>query len=383
MKILHVISDFSDRHGGPTSALVGLAIAQANLKADVCVLTEKEPSGLLARTADLLAAGVRLERVSSVRTPASGFDFQPKISELVRWSDIIHVHGVWDRILRHACSVARKHGKPYLIRTCGMLDPWALRQKRFKKQAYMWLHLRQMLAAAVAIHCTTKMEAGLTKSSLPKDAHVIVEPNGVDMTEFRDLPDRREFRDSYGIGEGPLITFLGRVHPGKGVEYLLEALPHVRAPQVTLAIVGPTGGAFGARMKDVASGLPPSRRVIFTELLGGHRRIPPLTAADLFCLPSEHENFGISVVEALAAGCPVVISHDVGLASEVLEAGVGEAVVRRPQAIADAIDRWLSRAASGNSPRVKCRAFALSRFEWPTIASKWLEHYSTCARTSC
>lgn len=383
MKILHVISGFSDRQGGPTNALIGLAIAQANLRADVSILTEQSLSGLPARATDMLAVGVRLETVGVGQKHGAGRDRHSQIRELVQSSDIIHVHGVWDSILRHACFAARKCGKPYLIRTCGMLDPWALRQKRLKKKAYMWLHLRRMLAAAVAVHCTTKMEADLTTPVLPKGAHVLVEPNGVDLTEFRDLPERGTFRDSHGIGEGPLITFLGRVHPGKGVEYLLAALPYVRTPRVTVAVVGPTGGAFSERMKSIAAGLPASHRVIFTELLSGPKRIPPLTAADLFCLPSEHENFGISVVEALAAGCPVVISPDVGLAREVVEAGVGEAVVRSPQAIAAAIDRWLSRAAAGDSPRAKCSAFALSRFDWPTIASNWLKHYAVYAPISC
>jgi glycosyltransferase involved in cell wall biosynthesis len=262
-----------------------------------------------------------------------------------------------------------------------MLDEWALRRRPLKKKLYLAWRLRRMLEQAAAIHCTARMEAFSTGQLRLKFPEIIVEPNGVTIDEFEPLPARGRFRAAHDIGERPLIVFMGRVHPGKGVEHLLPALRLLRTTDAVAVVVGPDESAFAAKLKQQAAAIAPAARVIFTGLLRGPERIGPLVDADVFALPSEHENFGIAVIEALAAGTPVVVSDHVGLAQEVVSNQVGSATSLAPPAIAAALDHWLSRRHAIPRPFSVARAYARRSFAWHRIAASWLQHYERLVAT--
>lgn len=379
MRVLHVIASLVEKQGGPSAALAGLALAQRRIGLDVAVATG-DNDALASRAEDLKAAGIDVIglpqpswRARLTTRPS------PRLEAAVRACDVIHIHGVWEHLLFEAAIAAGSSDKPYVIRGCGMLDEWALRRKPFKKRLYLAWRLASMLRRAAAVHCTTRMEADSTGQLRIRFRRVIVEPNGVTTAEFAPLPARGGFRAAHGIGDRPLVVFLGRVHPGKGVEYLLPALPLVRTPDVVVAIVGPDSSPFAAEMKRRAESVAPAVRVIFTGMLRGHDRVAPLVDADVFALPSEHENFGVSVIEALAAGSPVVVSDHVGLAREVVSQGVGSATSLTPTAIAAALDDWLARRNSIPRPFRAARTYALESFDWDHIAARWRAHYDKLA----
>jgi glycosyltransferase involved in cell wall biosynthesis len=117
-------------------------------------------------------------------------------------------------------------------------------------------------------------------------------------------------------------------------------------------------------------------RVIFTGALRGRRKLEALVDADVFCLPSEHENFGISVIEAMAAGCPVVVSENVGLKEEIRQCGAGSITPLDSELIALAIDGWLQDASARHDAGGRARACALRDFDWNVIAARWQRRYS-------
>jgi glycosyltransferase involved in cell wall biosynthesis len=256
-----------------------------------------------------------------------------------------------------------------------MLDEWSLRSKWLKKRLYLLLRFGGCIRRASALHCTTEMEAVSTARAGIRAQQVIVEPNGVAVEDFTAMSRLGEFRQSIGIGEKPLVVFLGRVHPGKGVEYLLPALAITSSAGFAVAIVGPIDSEFAREMIRRAEALKGKCEVIFTGMLAGKDRIPPLADADVFVLPSEHENFGVAVVEALAAGCPVVVSNHVGLAKEIERQNVGTVTTLAPAGIARALDGWLARAGQDEEGRARRRAYALATFDWNNIAARWREHY--------
>ena len=200
-----------------------------------------------------------------------------------------------------AARACRAIGRPYVFTPHGMLDSWSLRQRWAKKRLYRWLRLDRELRGAAAFHTTSDAERREVEA-LGLGPRVIVEPLGIDMAEFEALPPRGTFRARYPqIGDRPLVVFLGRVHPGKGVEYLIPALGATRVRDVVLAVVGPDSKGYLAEMRKLADTHGVAERVLFTGMAVGAERIPPLVDADLFALPSDHENFGVSAVEALAA----------------------------------------------------------------------------------
>jgi len=379
MRVLHAIASLDDRQGGPSAALVGLALAQRRRGLDITILTidggHSSPGTVALDEAGIdfvhILPAVRAARF--IRPPCE------RVVAAVAAADVVHVHGVWDHPLWTAAAAASRARVPYLIRPCGMLDEWALRRRSFRKRVYLAWRLRRMLEQAAAVHCTTRTEARSTGRLGVRFPEFIIEPNGIRTAEFEPLPPNGVFRTMHGIGDRPLVVFLGRVHPGKGVEYLFPAIRLLRAQDPVVAIVGPADSAFAARMKREAAALAPSARVIFTGMLRGSDRISPLVDADVCAFPSEHENFGIAVIEALAAGCPVVVSDQVALCQEISTAGAGSISTLDPDSIAAGIDAWLDRATSHPRPFAAARRFALNTFDWNRIAANWEAHYSRLA----
>jgi glycosyltransferase involved in cell wall biosynthesis len=132
-----------------------------------------------------------------------------------------------------------------------------------------------------------------------------------------------------------------------------------------------------AQMQSLAKTLNIADRVLFTGMLKGQDRIAALQDADLFALPSDHENFGVAVVEALAAGVPVLISDHVNIRQEIADAGVGVVVPTDPQKIAAALDQWLTDDPLREAAATKAAPFARRMYDWARIAQNWKQHYES------
>ncbi len=138
-----------------------------------------------------------------------------------------------------------------------------------------------------------------------------------------------------------MLLFLSRIHYKKGLDLLIPAIAKLKHQDATLVIVGPDDAGYGQEMQRLAAEKNVQDRVIFAGTLYGGERLPALVDAELFVLPSYQENFGIAVVEALAAGTPVVISDQVNIHREISAAGVGGVVPTQIDALAAELDRWL------------------------------------------
>lgn len=378
IRVLHVISSLDLRTGGPAVAVEGLAIGQQRAGLDtrvVATFREGESRHLEER---MRGEGISVTRVG----PCSGrlvrhHGLGAVIDESVAAVDVVHVHALFEEVQHLAARSARLRGTPYVVRPCGMLDRWSLRQNWFVKRAYMAWRLTRMLREAAAIHYTTELERqGAAHLTLAPRA--IVESNGVNLAEHEALPAPGAFRDRHGVPRGaPLVLFVGRVHPGKGVELLVPALAACGVAEARLAVVGPDSEGYLARMRLLAERCGVADRVVFTGLLGGAERVAALVDADVFALPSEHENFGIAVAEAMAAGKPVIVSPQVGIAADVTSAGAGGVTPLEAPALGAELTRWLCDATLRSAAGARARAFALVRYNWNDIGRRWRGHYES------
>jgi glycosyltransferase involved in cell wall biosynthesis len=208
----------------------------------------------------------------------------------------------------------------------------------------------------------------------------LVQRLGLDLSEFDVLPPRGSFRSRYPqIGDRPLVVFLGRIHPGKGLEHLVPALAMADVPEAMLAVVGPDSENFQATIERAVDQHGLRDRVIFTGMLRGADRVAALADADLFCLPSDHENFGMAIIEALAAGVPALISDHVAIWRDVVAAGVGAATAPRADALAPELRRWLTDKRLATEAANQARAFVKREYDLTRIAQRWKEHYSRLA----
>jgi glycosyltransferase involved in cell wall biosynthesis len=383
MRVLHVISGLDPVLGGPVTVLTGMAAAQAAAGLDVTVLSPWHERGTRQHdevAAALHARGVKTRLFGPVRQRRG---VHPEMTAIVRdavaAADVVHIHAVWEEIQHAAARAAAARGAPYLFTPHGMLDPWNLSNGRWKKRLYLALRLRRDLNGAAAIHAGTPVEAdGFARLRLKPPR--VVEPFGLDLREFEDLPARGEFHRAHPeLGDAPYVLYLGRLHRGKGLELLIPAFAQAAPSQTRLMIAGPDSANFKSELDAMIATAGVADRVLFTGMLRGRDRLAALAGAELLALPSFHENFGMAVVESLAASRPVLVSDQVQLWREITDAGVGGVCKTTVESTAAALRQWLGDPARRDAAAQRARPFALARYDWNAIARNWLRHYTQIA----
>jgi glycosyltransferase involved in cell wall biosynthesis len=299
--------------------------------------------------------------------------------------DIVHIHGLYRFPPTYAGYLARTSRVPYIIGPFGSLDPVLHGQSARSlalKRVYEWCFDRPSLNAAGAIHYTTPDEQR-------RSAHVglrapsFVLPNGLDWTLYAELPARGSWRRRLGVGERPLVLFVGRLHPVKGLEILLDAFARLRAtlPETRLMIVGPSNDEYGPRLQAQVA-REHSAFVHFVGHLEGSELLQAYVDADVFALPSHSESFGMTVAEAMACGIPVVISDQVRIQNDVAGAGAGIVTRRDASEVEAAVRRLLGNHAARRDMGAAGRRLAKEQYSWGQLTGRYDDEYErVIART--
>lgn len=204
---------------------------------------------------------------------------------------------------------------------------------------------------------------------------VDVVPNGVDADLSTHLPSRASARVRWGLGDGPVVVFLGRLAARKGIPLLVSAfagLAHER-PAARLLIAGPDEGARAGVIAEVRRhGL--AGQVVLTGLLDGDERLSALAAADVFALPAVGEGFSLAVLEAMACGLPVVLNYESSFPEAAMAGAclpVERTVSAWTTALRDLVVDPARRAAMGQ----RARDLVRTQYSWPRIAAQMDEVY--------
>ena len=377
MNVLHVISSVAPRYGGPSAAVRGMSRAMAAQGARVTVATtDADGPGRLTVPlgVPVVEDGVEFRYFRSWLTDSWHFS-----AGLTRWLaravagfDVVEVHGLFTYTTIPGCRLAARSGVPYVVRPLGTLGAWSLAQRSWKKRPYYALFERRNLARASAIHVTAPSEAEEARVlGFGEKAHVI--PLGVDVIES---PAPRATP-----GDGAVrLLFLSRIHKKKGLEMLLAALAALRArsgaPSVTLAIAGDGDAEYLRSLREEARRLGVEGIVDFIGTVQGDAKRAAFANADVFVLPSYNENFGIAAAEALAAGVPVILSTEVGLAAAVVAAGAGVSVPLDVDALASAIGELARDPALRAQMSERARDYAVRNLSWAECARRLTNLYS-------
>jgi glycosyltransferase involved in cell wall biosynthesis len=258
--------------------------------------------------------------------------------------DLVYILSVWNYPVIMAASVCRKFNKPYIISPRGLLYPETFGKKALKKRIYYELLVKKWIREAVAVHYTSLDEAEKCHNRLSLKNRAMVAPNGIDLSEFADLPDKNGFLSKYpALKNKKILLFLGRISWKKGLDILVRAfdiLSKERA-DLRLVIAGGDEENYKSKIADLIDRAGLRDKVIFTGLLNGREKLGAYAAGDIFVLPSYSENFGMSVVEAMACGLPVVISDKVGIHREVRDGEGGVVVETNAGSVEDGIRKLL------------------------------------------
>jgi glycosyltransferase involved in cell wall biosynthesis len=324
MKILHVIGSLSPADGGPPEAVRQLVRAYLQIGVEVELLSQ-DPSAasfLSEIPVPVHALGQRwLGRFGlSLRL------WQWLHRNAARFDGIV-MHGLWvfpDIAVR---SAALRAGVPYAVFAHGALDPWFNTRyplKHLKKRLYWPLQYR-VLRDARAVLFTTPVERDLAVTSFKPNQwnslpvpYGIGEPQGDPAAQvelfYRQIPSLRSRR---------FLLFMSRLHAKKGCDLLIEAFARVAAehPDLDLVVAGPDRDGSQASLRRICAEKGIAARVFWPGMIRGDLKWGALRAADAFILPSHQENFGIAVVESLAAGRPVLTTNKVNIWREIQQDG--------------------------------------------------------------
>lgn len=288
-------------------------------------------------------------------------------------SQLVHFHGLWELSHWRASRWCRRHGVPYLVSPHGMLEPWALRHRGWKKSIYLRLLERSHLLGARAVVTTSELESGNVSKLLP-DARVTIAPLGIDPPP---LSDRQALREKLGIpAEQPLLVFLSRIDPKKGLPHLLRALaalPLARKENWRLAVVGPLETDHARECQALAAEL--RDRLPQIQWVGGvwgHDRFDWLRVADLFVLPTHSENFGLVFLEALMVGTPIVTTPYTPWAAHKDIDGI-HLVEPNPESVAALLGKGLPPFTTAQ--REQLIDWAHDHYSWDSLVPAYAEIY--------
>jgi glycosyltransferase involved in cell wall biosynthesis len=299
-----------------------------------------------------------------------------RIRALAEQHDAVIIEGIWQYHAYATWRALRGAGIPYFVYTHGMLDPWFKRTyplKHLKKWAYWpWADYR-VLRDAAAVLFTTEQERLLARQSFwLYRANERVVGYGTSAPPGDAEQQRELFLNRFPQLRGQrILLFLSRIHPKKGVDLLLEAFAAVADAdtRLQLVIAGPDQVGWQAQLQQRAAALGLADRITWPGMLSGDLKWGAFRAAELFCLPSHQENFGIVVAEALACGLPVAIAEPVNIASEVAAAAAGLVHADTAAGTTGALRQWLA-LPPGEQAQMGKRGLQLFqvRFDFASVA---------------
>ena len=295
---------------------------------------------------------------------------------------VAHFHGLWQRNFPALARECKRRGIPYVVSPHGMLEPWARRKKWWKKWPYFQLVEKRWIAGAACVLATAKPEADrLTHFFLRSRIESL--PLGLTADK---RPDYAAARARLGwSADETVLLFLSRIHEKKGLDLLLTALAelHGRVLGATrLVIVGPEEQHdYAAKCRDfIARNAARLPRTDWIGAVWGGDRWSYFQGADLFCLPTHSENFGLAVLEACQVGTPALTTTETPWA-DTFTAGRG--YIARPEVtdICAQLMRFFSMPRSTADERAALAAWAWENYDWAKLAPRYAALYASLLRT--
>ncbi len=388
MRILHVIPAVAARYGGPSQAVFAMcrALMAHGVETLIATTNADGPRYLPVE----LGRPVDYRGVPVIFFPRQCSEALKYSRPLARWVnryasqfDVAHIATVFSHAgfaSAHACQL---HRIPYIVRPLGSLATWSMQQKPWRKRVMWHMAAKRMLHQAAAIHFTSHEEQSQAESRFHLRQGVVI-PLGIPESLFNcDLRmARQHVRRRYpAIGSNPFVLALARLHPVKQIELLIHAfldLPS-RADSQTwkLVIAGDGEPDYVKTLRDLVRQRGGEASVLFTGWIDGIEKHAILQEAALLAQPSLHENFGLSIAEAMASGTPVLVSPQVNLSADIRRANAGWVAVSERQAVRQVLETALCQPDERRLRGLAGQAFVRERYGWSQVAGQLIQLYQS------
>jgi glycosyltransferase involved in cell wall biosynthesis len=379
--ILHVIPSLAPRDGGPSKAVIEMCrelrrrsheaeIYTTNVDGDCCLDMP------LGRRVEVGGVDVTYFPVSGGHYYKLSRAMAAALSANVSRYDVVHVHSLYQFPSTAAAHYCRKYDVPYVLRPHGTLDPYLYRRHQLRKRLYELLIERRNLASAAAVQFTTEEELRLAKLSGLRFRGAVV-PLGVEIDEPSAGAADAADRIWPELAGKKVLLFLSRINFKKGLDVLAQAFGeiHTARPDAYLVIAGPDTDGYAAQVRTWLAAEGALDATAFTGMVLGERKAALLARADAFVLPSYSENFGISVVEAMGAGLPLLISNRINIWREIDAARAGLIVNPDAGEVAKATLALLEDPIMAKEIGARGRRRAREQFSWRAAGNQLLQLY--------
>ena len=282
--------------------------------------------------------------------------FQSQVSKIVRGYDLVHfVYNGLTESAELAAAIAARHSKPFILTPLACINTESSRAWSSKR-------FRRLYARADALIALTNSERNWLVEQGADENKVYVVPYGPLVSA---IGEGESFRQRFGLGDAPLVVFLGRVTKAKGCDYLLQAAPLVwqRHPHTRFAFIGPQDDEARSLLKAYKD-----PRVLQIETITDHEKSAALQASEVLCVPSRAESLGVAYLEAWYFKKPVV-ALDLPVLREVIGHNQnGLLVEHSSEAVANGICRILSTPILRKRLGDNGRANVLRQYDWNNIS---------------
>lgn len=297
MKVLTFITSISLKGGGPSRSVPMLVKGLAELGVDITLMTYWSDD-MNTHALDGTSAKLKVLRPDFSRSQMEEYIISEKF-------DVIQLQSMWDLRYHIVAKTARKHRIPYIITPRGMLEPWCLSQKKWKKKLAMALYQMKDIKRSVCVFTTAEMEA-LHVRDLGVDVPMVVLPNGIETDSYPCRISKDKVKKQ--------ILFLSRIHIKKGIELLIDAFDRIIKKNAdmddwTVAIVGNGEEEYIRELKRKVEGLNLRDKVKILAPVFGDAKVKLYQESSIFCLPSYSENFGMVIAEAMSCGVPCITTN--------------------------------------------------------------------------
>jgi glycosyltransferase involved in cell wall biosynthesis len=386
LKILFVLPAYAPcwSYGGVVRCMANMCIALTKHGADLSVYsTIVDGMGALLPVEP--GREIIVDNVKTTYFAASGvggFMWRSRtlcnaLTSCARNYDIIYVSANYQLLGLSVCRIARKYGIPYILGAHGSFHIATLAKGKLKKSLFYHLFLKHCIDRASAVHFTTEYERRMSTSFVRNVSSFIV-PNTVPLRDMDERLHTIDIRKFHGIDKGaPILLTVTRPDPVKRLDVLIAAFKKViqAIPGVTMIIVCPLDNAYTGSMRRLAADCGISRKLIWAGYQSGDILNAYYRQSDIFLLTSEHENFSMATVEAMAEGTPVIITNGVGVADEIERHGTGVVTELDPDSIALAVISLISNPDRIRMMREKCRSTVGYLFSGRRIARLMLQAF--------
>lgn len=384
MRVLHICPYMHPAAGGPPVVVEKMSLLTPSKGWDASIITTSlycgdDGSNLQRNLRDKLDVQV---------LPARGFSFASytkravaAIDRAVEQADVVHVHTLWhslNTIARRACY---RHKRKYVLMPHGMLDPYSLSKKRWRKKLYLTCVEQHNILGASRLIFTTDNEQKSAKLHLPwlPSGEIVPlaadPPSDISSSDYANVFSKR-FPEAE---RRKCLLFLGRIHEKKGIEYLLRIMPEItyRHPDSLLVIAGTGSPTYVNKIKNLIHEYKLEGHVLLTGMLTGKQKVGAFARASIFVLPSKQENFAIAVAEAMHMAVPVIISDKVDSWPFVNASNSGFVIQENAieRGFLNKIDQLLNNPDLARGFGQRGQTFAKEHFVWSRVASDMVSVY--------